>query len=130
MQTIESSRAAFLPRCQQRAASTMTASNNAEPRRVFYCGLCCASAFDLNQDDLQSIAAFQSIVLAVILADGNEIDNAARFASALAIEFDEMPARIWLVFESAANRNLRHRHCPAGVNAGKSKAPFIFGGGV
>jgi len=128
MQRIEMRLRSSLPRCEQYAASAMPFGNGAEPRRVFCRRLGRASAFDLNQDDLQSIAALQLSVLAVILANRYQVHNSARFAAALSIELDEMPSGIWLIGDRAADRNLGHGHGPSGSDPNQSEAALVFGG--
>ena len=113
MQRKEPRRTAFLPRRQQYAAGSMTTSDSAKPRCILWRWFGSIAAFDLNQDELQSISALHARArFAVILANCYQIDYAARFASALACEGEQMPVRPRILGDGMADANLRHSHSP------------------
>jgi len=113
MQRKEPRRIAFLPRCQQYTASSMTAGNDAKACCVFRRWLRSTSAFDLNQNDLKSVSPLRSgDRFAVILPNRNQVNYATRFTAVWPGESQKMPVRPRVVSNGAANSNLGHRNSP------------------
>jgi hypothetical protein len=92
--------------------STMSLSDGAQPRRVFFCWSCSRASFDLDEDDLQGVPAPHGTNrCAMMFADCQHIHDTHRLSTGLSVKRDELPtcARCNL-----ANAHLRHRDIPSG----------------
>lgn len=63
----------------------------------------------------------------MVFADCDQVNDTARFASALPIELDEVPSWPRLVCNRLPNRNLAHGQSPFRRDGNESKSPLKFG---
>src|SRR5437667_2129467 len=110
-QAEETRRRSFLPRCEKDVTRTMSLCDYAQPRRVFWCSPRGRGRFDLDEHDLQGVAALSSTHrFAVVFADSQHIHHTDRLSTGVSVKCHELPtcARC-----NPSNEHLHHRYRPS-----------------
>src|SRR5438309_7887007 len=82
----------LLPRCKEHVTCAMSLCDCPQSHRIIEGRHRGATTFDLNEDDLQGVAApHASRRLAMIFAYCHQIDYADRLTTRLTVESDELP---------------------------------------
>src|SRR5229473_3237962 len=100
-----------LPPCgEEHCERMMMMSHCAKPLPILSGRLGCMTAFDLNKNYLEGVTALCSCARRpMVLANGDEVYNARRFAAVRPTKTDKMPARIRRPCHRSANAHFGHR---------------------
>jgi hypothetical protein len=122
----------LLSRRKEHVTRAMSLCDCAQPRRVFERWLCGTTTLDLDEDDLQGVAASHDACgRPMVFANCQQIDDTNRFSVGLPIECNKLPT---CPRYNLSNAHLRHRYSPSSGTCGfllrffpihRHKSPFF-----
>ncbi len=113
------------PLCQDNSPRSVMFGDPCQASNIVRRGSRRRTSFGLNHDHFEKVSALESrTVMAVILSDGDHIDNTASFSSRLPPEIYQVP--LGSRAPTIGNEPLRHSPCPLGRVVGLLARAHLF----